>query len=390
MVAFVRDVLGQVRPSDLLDVVIVAALIYAVLCWLRDRASRSIVVALVGLFTLFLLARSLDLYLTTLAFNVGWVVIVVVLVVVFQQDIRNGFERLAAFSLRRKMQGTPDSRKWLDALAEAIANLAKDRIGALIVLPGREPLDRHLRGGVQVDGRVSLPLLMSIFHPKSAGHDGAILIEDGRVVSLGIHLPLTRNMERVPDSGTRHAAALGLAELSDAMVIAVSEERGTITLGHDGSLTIVESAAVLERIVEHLPDVTAGANRRQPLFDGPRLVAAIIAACILWFTFAYTTEIVQRTLVVPIEYRNIPAGLEIDEPRSNFAEVTLSGSEPAFTLLDPSTMMVSIDTKNSGDANGVAFAIKKHLKGVPRELQVESVNPESVFVFLRQAADRSR
>jgi len=108
-------------------------------------------------------------------------------------------------------------------------------------LSGWRPLDRHIHGGVPVDAEISQPLLLSIFHPKSPGHDGAILIENDRITSLGVHLPLTKQVDKVHDCGTRHAAALGLAEGCDAFVVAVSEERGTITIVQDGELTEVEA-----------------------------------------------------------------------------------------------------------------------------------------------------
>lgn len=382
-----RNLLEQARLLDLLDIAIVSVLIHVAFSWLRDRASRSMVVVLVALFSLFLLARGFDLYLTTLAFNFGSVVILLVLVVIFQQDIRQGFERLATTSLWRKSDPTVGSRDWINTLAEAIGDMADQRMGALIVLPGQEPLDRHLRGGVDVDAKVSRPLLMSIFHPKSPGHDGAIVIHRGRIASLGIHLPLTRHVQLLGGRGTRHAAALGLAEASDATVIAVSEEVGTISFANNATMQTVERTAVVDALLNYAPAANAPTNRARPAIHWRRLFGSVVAATALWFTFAYTTDVVQRTLVVPIEYRNVPSGFEVSEPKSKFAEVTLTGSESAFKLLDPASVMVSLESENTSSASRVVFETREHLKGVPQELNVDGVNPQSVYVSLESKSD---
>ncbi|TWU02546.1 diadenylate cyclase [Stieleria varia] len=386
------DLLDQVRVADLLDIGIVAVLLYVVLVWLRNRASRTLGLVSTGLVLLFLLARWLDLYLTTMFFHYGLVGIALAIVVVFQQDIRHGFERLASFRLFRQHSPNDSRRRLVETITEVADEMAQKRIGALIVFPGREPLDRHIHGGVSVDAKISLPLLLSIFHPKSPGHDGAVLIESDRIMTLGMHLPLTTQVERVHDCGTRHAAALGLAERCDALVVAVSEERGTITVAQDAEMTEVDPADLADHLRRYFDtqDGSFDAKGERRLSDWATGLAALSAATALWFAFAYHTDIVQRTFAVPIEFRNIPPDYEIAEPKPNFAEATLSGPEPTFAMLDPTRLAVSLEIREEQGKTIFRWFTADSLTNLPEDLRIESTVPAEIVVSLRPKLDESQ
>lgn len=378
------ELLEQVRLADLIDVAIVAVLVYVVLVWLRGRASRSVGVVVLGSACLFFLARWLDLYLTTMVFHYGLVTMLLALVIVFQNDIRHGFERLATHTWLRPASQAEHSQIPIDAVVESVADMARQRIGALIVFPGRQPLERHLRGGVEVDAKISKPLLLSIFHPESPGHDGAILLADNRVSQLGVQLPLTLNVHKVQDCGTRHAAALGLAECSDAIVVVVSEERGVITIAHEGELEEVEPAVLADRLRHHV-DLRAG-NVSSPATIRRNLLTkamALATAVSLWFLFAYHTDTIQRTIVVPIEYRNLPPKFELVDPKPTHAELTLSGSQPAFAMLDVTALTISLDAKQVTDSQILRWQTSSSLTNLPSELSIERVRPETVVVAFR-------
>ncbi len=377
-----------IRWADVIDVLIVAVLLYVAFSWFRTRASRSLGVVLLLLGGVFSLARSLDLYLTMMAFQYGAIALVLALVVVFQQDIRHGFERLTSFALWDRPAGRSRTQEVVDVILEAVAHMSRERTGALIVFPGKEPLDRHLRGGVTVDAEISLPLLLSIFHSASPGHDGAILVEGRRIRSLGLHLPLTRNVERLGLGGTRHAAALGLADCCDALVLVVSEERGTVSLAQHGSLDAVDPETLAERLGGFCecggePQTARNPAQRRLRSLGTQL-AALAVAMLLWFGFAYHTDTVQRTFVVPIEYRNLAEGWQIEEPNPTHAEVTISGSETAFSLLDASGIAVSLEFDSPPQKRIYSWATEPNLTGVESELQIERVSPASVTVAIDQ------
>ncbi|MFW5775596.1 MAG: diadenylate cyclase, partial [Chitinivibrionales bacterium] len=211
IVLLFEQLFSSFRFADALDVLVVSIILYFVLLWMRERASRSMMVATIIIGALFLLSRILDMYLTSLLFQVGLLIIVVTLVLAFNMDIRRAFERLASWGdIRRGRLKHQEANEALDTVVEAMQNLAAEKIGALVVFRGRESLEGQVRGGVSLEGVPSTALLYSIFDPSSAGHDGAVVIQDGRIMRFGVHLPLSSNLSRVGSGGTRHAAALGL------------------------------------------------------------------------------------------------------------------------------------------------------------------------------------
>lgn len=124
-------------------------------------------------------------------------------------------------------------------IVSSVQYLAKKKIGALIVLVGKNHVERFLEGGYPIDGKFSEPLLLSIFDTRTPGHDGAVVIENGLITKFGAHLPLSDDFKKFGNLGTRHTAGLGLSERTDALVLIVSEERGTITVARHGDLKVV-------------------------------------------------------------------------------------------------------------------------------------------------------
>ncbi len=385
MRVFTDELMTHLRIADVLDIAVTSVLLYLAFVCLRDRASRSLGLAVFGLVTMFLLSRWLEMYLTTMLFRYGIVGMLLAIVVVFQQDIRHGFEQLASSRWLFRSSTVEPSRESTDTIVEAVATMAEQRIGALLVFPGRQPLDRHLRGGVHVDAKISQSLLLSIFYPDSPGHDGAVLIDENRIVWLGLHLPLTTQVHKVHDCGTRHAAALGLAECCDALAIAVSEERGTITIAQHGSLAIVELTELADQLRQHFSSQKAPIQPKHNhrLSELATRIAAVVAAVALWFGFAYHTDTIQRTFVVPVEYRNLPSGLEIEEPKPTYVEATLSGPEQAFALLTPATIAVSLKIDGAQGTRVFRWPTATNLTNVPNELAVESISPDVIVVSLR-------
>lgn len=238
------EALRQFAWADVLDVAIVACGIYFAITWLRRSRAALVAVGFALLAALFLVARWLDLGLTVWVLQGLFAALALVLVVLFQDELRRAFEQLAAWALGRR----DDHRPRLDAteiLVRSLSRLARERVGALVVVPGIQRLERHVSGGVELGGELSQALLESLFDRHSPGHDGAVIVEDRRVVRFGVQLPLSRNVEHLAETGTRHSAALGLSERSDAICLVVSEERGSVSVASDGRLEPVPNADAL-------------------------------------------------------------------------------------------------------------------------------------------------
>jgi len=249
------NVLKEIGLTGLADIAVMTLGIYVLLVAIkRTRRSGLILTGVLVVTLLYILALKLNLVMTVTLLQGFFTVFVVALVVIFQEDLRYFLERVGSWWFDRRRPGArnPAARlehREVDILVRTVGDFARARTGALLVIRGHDVIARHLDGGEEVDGRLSEPLLKSIFDPHSIGHDGAVVIEANRIGKLGCHLPLSRNLEKLPGRGTRHAAALGLAELSDALCIVVSEERGTICVARGGEIRLLSDPSALGAVL---------------------------------------------------------------------------------------------------------------------------------------------
>jgi diadenylate cyclase len=215
--------------ADLIDVIIITLLVYTAIFLFKQTRSLRILAGIGILLLLYIFAQlfQLDLTLTFLRYFFGF--FLVIFVVVFQEELRKFFEMITLVSTRqKKSRPLAVSSPASNAVLQAMAYFAHERIGALLVFSGEEQIKRYLEGGEMLDGVITEDVIISIFDPTSPGHDGAMIINKNRIEQFGVHLPLSNNFREIGKHGTRHSAALGLAERTDAFIIVVSEERGTV------------------------------------------------------------------------------------------------------------------------------------------------------------------
>ncbi|MBT8338986.1 MAG: hypothetical protein HKP58_03645, partial [Desulfatitalea sp.] len=159
-------------------------------------------------------------------------VAVIALIVIFQPELRKFLERTASM---RRVAAADAGDELAGIIAQGLIAMAEQRQGAIVVLPGKEPIDEWSGGGFNLDAAPSFPLMMSIFDPHSPGHDGALIVQKGRFARFGVRLPISESAKLPEQLGTRHHAAMGLAEKADALVFVVSEERGAISVFQGGA-----------------------------------------------------------------------------------------------------------------------------------------------------------
>jgi len=377
-------ILHSLRIQDLFDITIISILIYGLLIWFKKAASRFVLVGIGLLGAVYILSRFFQLYLTAVVLQAFFAILLVALVVIFQEDLRRFFERLAMWGKIRKRLRASFYHQDVEVITQTVASLALKRVGALIVIQGEEPLGRHLEGGSPLEGLLSQPLLESIFDPHSIGHDGAVVIHRGRVVQFGCHLPLSLNPRKYRHVGLRHTAALGLAERSDALCVVVSEERGTISVAREERLTSLANANELRDVVEDFYGKKVNRERSRPLSDWIRKdfrekIVAIVLASVMWLVFGYQREFIRQDFVLPVEYRNLPTQWVMDEPKITEAKATLMGPEQAFRLLDPKTLKISLDLAGirEGEQNVV---ITRDMVRIPSNLSLEGIKPDAVQI----------
>jgi uncharacterized protein (TIGR00159 family) len=244
----IGEVFTRFRWQDAIDILIVAALIYWIILLVRGTRSLQMLIGLVLLILAFLISQKGRLMTLHWVLNNFLSSIILVIVVIFQHDIRRA---LSTVGRNPFFFGTssPYGAPIVEEIIDAALGMARRRIGALIVLEREAEVDKHVEVGVNIDGEVTKELLTTIFFPASPLHDGAALIQRGKVAAARCFLPLSANPRVVKTLGARHRAALGLSEETDAVIIVVSEEKGVVSLAIGGKLTRNLDASGLRRVL---------------------------------------------------------------------------------------------------------------------------------------------
>ena len=232
---------------QLLEIVILFSAIYVVLYYSRKtHGSRMMQVLVVLLLSIWVLARIMELPVITMLFEEFYGSTIIALLIIFQPEVRRGLTQLGLVMEKRHR------KEVISEIEDAVVNMAGSKIGALIVIEGKEQLQSLIDDAIQLDAQVNSQLLESIFFPNSPLHDGAVIIRGDRIVAARAILPLTRSKEISPHLGTRHRAAMGIAEESDAVTIMISEESGGVCIAYDGELHRDLSEFGLNRMLETL------------------------------------------------------------------------------------------------------------------------------------------
>ncbi len=249
---FEHGVLGTMEWTDWLDILLLAWLIYRLLLLVRGTRAFQALVALGVVVALYLASEGLDLAALNWALDNSLTYLVLALMIVFQEDIRRALARAGAF-FGRTSPLRPGDAKVMEEVIKAVFALAHRKIGALVVVERTAGLEPYVEGAHPIDAYVTTELLQSIFHPSSPLHDGAVVLARNRVVAAGAFLPISLSKDIARTWGTRHRAAIGVTEETDAVCLVVSEERGTVAIVRGGEIVPVADANDLrQRLAESL------------------------------------------------------------------------------------------------------------------------------------------
>lgn len=370
--------------AEIVDIIFVAILLYAAILWTQRTRAVFVVRGIVILGGIYLIARYFDLQMTAWVFQGFFAVLVIVIVVIFQEELRRIFESIAVWSLIGRRRSALRSTS-VDILVRTIADLVRNRTGALIVIRGKDPIERHISGGIPLNGRLSEPLLESIFDTHSPAHDGAVLVENNRVTRFAVHLPLSKDTRQLTHVGTRHSAALGLAELTDALCVVVSEERGTISIARDGKLqrleNIQELGAALHRFVdEKFPTYERKGFSLQLLRANWLLkIAALALAIGFWYLFVPGSKLVEVTYTIPVVVENLPADLKLEQIQPPEITARFSAPRRAFYLFDRKMLRATVDA-SLAVLGRRTFELSEQNVRYPKDITLVNLEPSTVRI----------
>jgi len=371
------------------DIVLIAAGLFFLYHTLLRLGTWRIVAGIMLAAFLFLIANMLDLKGLEWIFGNFSQVAVIALVVIFQPELRKIFER--AVSVRRseiRDAGAELPRMIVDSLVK----LAAQRRGAILVFPGKEPIQEWLSGGFKLDARPSMPLIMSIFDPNSPGHDGALIIENGKFTRFGVRLPVSQSSTLPDELGTRHHAALGLTEKSDALAIVVSEERGKISVFGGGKFRQLDDP---ERLVKSILSQWKHASsyffefpedkKRRLVFS--QMFVSLTLAVLFWAALMVVQgEMLEKIVTVPLEYTTSPENLILVGNKQQEVRLHLAGSKSDLASVHPDQMSAKIDLSKAV-AGKQTFLITKENMRLSRGIQLLDVIPSSIELTLAQIVE---
>ena len=234
----VRGILSTVGPLDILDILIVAIILYKVYEMLQDTRAITLVKGLLVLLGITLVCNWMELHVISWLLQKTVTLIFVALPIVFQPELRRALEHLGQgrFLGNAALLDDEQARSVVHELVRAVRTLASTKTGALLVIERNMGLNDISATGIQIDGLITAEFLLNVFIPNTPLHDGAAVIRGNRLLAAGCLLPLTENRSLSTELGTRHRAAIGLSEQCDALIVVVSEETGTISIAENGHI----------------------------------------------------------------------------------------------------------------------------------------------------------
>ncbi len=372
----------SLRWQDLIDIALSAYILFRFYVLFRGTYVFRVIAGLAMLGIFQRITVYLGLIVTSWALQGITAVAAFIIIVVFRNELRSV---LQAKNIKTILWGF--SQKTVQAPVEIIVasifELARKRIGALLVFPGSEDIEEVVENGIDWEGKVTREMILSIFWHDNPVHDGAAIIEGDEVRQVGVILPLSHRSDLPSHFGTRHRAAAGMAESTDALVVVASEERGSILAAKGSELTPVANPDQLTRML----------NRHMGLVEGQevpttarrmRLAAAAVVSVLLvsglWFSFTRGRDTLIE-LQVPVEYTNRAPGMEIVNASVNSVDLQLSGSGALIRSLRPDQIQVRLDLE-SAVIGANEFAITASNISLPPGIVLKTVDPRRIEVIL--------
>jgi len=242
-------VFRSIQLKDAIDILVVAFLIYRILLLVQGTKALQMLAGLTVIILLYFFSEIFELLTLNWILHTFMSSLLILIIIVFQDDIRKALAKIGTVPIARIQT---EYSFGIEEVVKAVTKLAEKKIGALIVFEREISLRDYLEGAVLLDAKVSEELLISIFNPKSPLHDGAVVISGGKIVAAGVVLPLSTNPDIAKDLGTRHRAGIGITEVSDAVAVIVSEERGEISLAVGGKISRDITPATLRKMLSQL------------------------------------------------------------------------------------------------------------------------------------------
>lgn len=371
---------------DLIDVLFLTLVAYQLYIWFRGTRALRVLIGLIVLGGVYSLAKLWGLYLTTWAFQILWQVLVILLLILFQSEIRQVLEKVSPLRYLR-IRRTPTAGEILESLAEAAFEMAEEKTGALIVLTREDRPFEFIHCSQRIMALPDPALIKSIFNRHSPAHDGAVIIEDNRITHMGCILPLSEK-EGLPESyGTRHRAALGLSEKTDAVCLVVSEERAEVETVMGGEFIRWERARSLAAKLRdwmstpEIPRFSFPVLLKNTLVKNWKIkVTAFLLVSLAWFILSSQQE-TKTSLIVPIRYTHISQHLRLGPDSDRSARLVVTARRMSLEKINMEEIFARIDLSRLKQGNHRVELSARDIV-LPFGVTIDRITPKEARVVL--------
>jgi len=399
---FFLNLVNTIKTKDILDILFSSFIFYFIIDILKKTRNFAIIIGILSIIIIFTISSWLHLPLTYKILQTFFNVFIIILVVVFQNEIRKFFETIGIFRVSKKLRNiTPTT---LDIITKTVFLMAEKKIGALIIFPGKQPLENHILAGKNLNGEITEEILLSIFDTHSPGHDGAIIIKNNKIVKFGVYLPLSQNTDQLEKYGTRHRAALGITERTDCLAIVVSEEKGIVSIAHFGKLEKINTKSELkEKLREFLQiETSKGFKKRLKRFlksfsnEFFVFILALFISFFAWIVLNYNSiGYIQRNFILPVEIINIPPTISVESVKPIELIGTFSGKEKDFNFIESENLKIVIDMKDNQQVGVQKIKVDeekirygKDNKKLPKEISLVKLEPNYIQLTVKKKEEK--
>jgi len=374
--------ISSLRWQDIVDIGLVSYILLRFYVLFRGTNAFRVLIGMILLWFFQQVAVSMGLIVTSWVVQGVVAVGAIIIIVIFRNEIRNV---LLARNLKSIFWDFSAKTviTAIETIVQSVHEMAQHKCGALLVFPGKEDLEEVVQGGIPWKGAISKEMIMSIFWADNPVHDGAAVIQGNQINQVAAILPLSRRDDLPSYYGTRHRAALGLAEATDALVIAVSEERGDVVVARGSQLKIVKQKRRLGQILQEHMGVSVKKGRESRKETLTFIAAALFSVIFttgVWFSVSRGVDSLV-TLQVPLEYTKRDLAMEIVKTSVNTVNLELEGSGALIKSIRPDQVQVRMDLSKS-KAGPNTFSITRKSISLPPGIVLKGVTPSVVEVEL--------
>jgi diadenylate cyclase len=376
------QLISSIRWQDIVDISLNSYILFRVYVLFKGTNVFRVLIGMTVLWFFQRFAASLGLVVTSWVLQAIAAVAALIIIVVFRNEIRSVLQaknlKSILWGFSAKTQSTPT-----EIVVDSVFEMARRRCGALLVIPGKEDLSEIIQSGITWKGLASKEMIMSVFWPDNPVHDGAAILQGDQIAMVSAILPLSHRDDLPSNYGTRHRAALGLAEVCDALIIVVSEERGEVVVAKDSRLRVVNQERKLEQILQvHLGRVfyRRRVRIRERLETATAALVSLVFITGVWFSVTRGEDTLV-SLDIPVEYMNRDPGMEIVNTSVDSVKLGLIGSGALIKSIRPEQVHVRLDLSKSVVGSN-SFTITGDNISLPPGIVLKDVEPQVLDVTM--------